>query len=185
MRREGLGSWQREAIAAALIMLTMSLPARAQDTVQGGAGKTIPGPPASRQPKADLPPPLDLGGASNQRSEPKSFESDRKWSDTRRWSGYTLALNKSVIDAVNANGTAKTALNSDYVEYELWIDRTGRVTRVRFIKSLGDKVLDATLRDEVLLKLNLSAPESDLPMPVKGKTGKLNGGFWSGMSLKN
>ncbi|MCC8961032.1 hypothetical protein H8A95_01575 [Bradyrhizobium sp. Pear76] len=168
-----------------LIVLTMGLSARAQDAVPSGAGKAIPGSPASRAPKADLPPPLNLGGAADRRGEPKSSQSDGKWSDRRRWSGYASALNKTVMDAVNANSAVKTALSSDYVEYELWIDRTGRVTRVRPIKSLGDNELDAALRDEVLLKLNLSAPESDMPMPVKGKTGKINGGFWSGISLKD
>ncbi len=74
--------------------------------------------------------------------------------------------------AIAANEQLRTALSTDYVRSELWIDPAGRVARVRLVKAFGKAKLDAALRDDVLPKLTLPAPEKDMPMPVKVTIGK-------------
>lgn len=158
MRKRRL--WLQTAIATGLVLaIATNLPSQAQTPDTDKPFDILPNRPADKN--AEGPPPLILDGARNSPSE-----SDAKSSGTR-WRDYAVAVNKSVETAIAANEEIRSALATDYVRSELWIDPTGRVARVNLVKAFGKAKLDATLRDNIFPKLNLPAPAKDMPMPVK------------------
>ena len=51
-------------------------------------------------------------------------------------------------------------------ELRVWVDSTGRVTRVKVSPPTGDAAIDAALQGEVLPGMQLEPPPSGMPMPV-------------------
>ncbi|QPF91204.1 energy transducer TonB [Bradyrhizobium commune] len=149
----------------ALVLLALGLPALAQDADQSGPGDDLPSIPAIGKPDEpgrrplDEPPPLNLGGPDS-----KSDAATR--SSGGRWGAYAHAVQSALETAMNAN--ARTRDKPFDVQCEMWIDPKGHVSRVQLAKPSGDADLDAALRNEILPKLALPAPASDMPMPVKG-----------------
>lgn len=150
----------------ALALLALREPASlAQDAGQPGTDDDVPGPPAIGKPRSDQParppldepPPLNLGGADSQARSDKTGT---------RWAAYARAVQTALEAAMKAN--ARTRDKPFEVQCELWIDPKGHVTRVQLAKPSGDTDVDAAFRNEILPRLTLPAPASDMPMPVKG-----------------
>ena len=154
--------WRRSALSAVLLVVAMGLPSRAQDADQRAPEEKQPNAPAASPLVPDEPPPLNLGGSD--RSEPGP--PDGKRVPAGHWSGYAHAIQQAVMTALTAN--SKTRIAPFDVEYEMWIDPKGHVTRVQLVKPSGNAGLDAALRNEVLSRLTLPEPGNDMPMPVKG-----------------
>ena len=158
----------RPRTALALVLLVFGLPVRAQDTGQGGAGDDLPEPPAigrphlddPSRPRPEDPPPLNLGGPDS------STGAGAQKPGANRWGAYAHAVQSALETAVRAN--TRTRNKAFDVQCEMWIDPKGHVTRVQLVKPTGDADLDAALRNEILPRLALPEPASDMPMPVKG-----------------
>lgn len=164
MRTRRLLSLQM-AIAAALVQaFAMDLPARAQTPDAGKPSDPPPKKSADDRWSDDKPPPLGLDG------KPR-FEIDSRPTGSP-WRDYAFTFNKSLQAALEANDELRTAIASDYVVYEVWVDPTGHIARANLVKAFGKAKLDGAFRDGVLLKLKLPAPAKDMPMPIKGKIGK-------------
>ena len=160
--------WQ-SALAAGLLALSLpsSLPSWAQDVGKSAPdddppppaiGKSLADQPGHRPP--DEPPPLNLGGSDN------PGQSDAPRSSGNRWGAYANAVQSALEAGMKAN--ARTRGKAFEVRCEIWVDPKGHVTRVQLAKPSGDADIDAALRNEVLPRLTLPAPASDMPMPVKG-----------------
>jgi TonB family protein len=157
--------WQF-ALAAGL--LAFGLPAWAQEAGKAAPDDDLQPPPAIGKPLADEPghrppdepPPLNFGGSDN------PAQSDARKLTGTRWVAYANAVQSAVEAGMRAN--AKTSGKPFEVRCEIWVDAKGHVTRVQLTKPSGDADLDAALRNEVLPRLTLPAPASDMPMPVKG-----------------
>jgi TonB family protein len=53
------------------------------------------------------------------------------------------------------------------VELRVWVDQTGRVTRVKLSGSTGDPAVDTALQNEVLSGMQLQEPPpAGMPMPI-------------------
>jgi len=149
MRRKTRSPSRKAAIAVALLGLVAALPAWAQDAA--------PAVPAPSRPASDEPPPLNLGTPT--KAQPDPLDS--------RWRAYAEATNEALKKALAANRKTRTAALN--VQFELWVDPKGHVTRVQLVQPTGNAELDATLRNEVLSGLTLPAAPEDMPMPVKGR----------------
>ncbi|MBR1087501.1 TonB family protein [Bradyrhizobium manausense] len=154
-------------MAPAVGLLALSLPSWAQDAGKAPPDDDLPPPPAIGKPLAepshrspDQPPPLNLGGSDN------PAQSDAPRSRGNRWGAYASAVQSALEAGMKAN--ARTRGKSFEVRCEIWVDPKGHVTRVELAKPSGDADIDAALRNEVLPRLALPAPASDMPMPVKG-----------------
>jgi len=160
----------RPRTALALVLLVFGLPVRAQDTGQGGAGDDLPEPPAIGRPSLDAPnrprpedpPPLNVGGPDSPTGagaqKPRGV----------RWRGYAQAVQSALQAALTTS--PKTRYKAGDFQFELWVDPKGHVTRVQLVKPSGDGDLDAALRNEILPKLVLPEPSSDMPVPIKGSS---------------
>ena len=82
-----------------------------------------------------------------------------------RWSGYASQAQARIMEELRKNPrTRKSALR---IEFRIWPDSTGRITRASLSSSTGDPALDAAIRDEVLTGLQLSQPPpDDMPTPI-------------------
>lgn len=68
-------------------------------------------------------------------------------------------------DALRANPATREAVFN--IRIRVWLDTTGRVTRVKLADSTGSMAVDAALRNQVLVGLQLQDPPPDgMPMPV-------------------
>jgi periplasmic protein TonB len=82
-----------------------------------------------------------------------------------RWGWYTTIVTDQATAALRAN--PKTRNMATQIQVRLWVDSSGRVTRVTISPSTGDAELDAVIRDEVLGRLTLrEPPPKDMLMPV-------------------
>jgi TonB family protein len=160
--------WQ-SALAIGLLALSQlsCLPSWAQDAGKAAPDDDLP-PPAIGKPLADEPghrrpdgpPALNLGGPDN------PAQSDAPKLHGTRWAAYANAVQSALEAGIRAN--ARTRDKPFEIRCEIWVDAKGHVTRVQLTKPSGDADLDAALRNEILSRLTLPAPASDMPMPVKG-----------------
>ncbi len=91
----------------------------------------------------------------------------QRQSPTAAWSPYARAAASGIAESMRRHGKLKNA--SMDVVVRLWIDATGRVTRV-VADSTGDPVLDTALREDVLKDRQLSGPPPQgMRMPVSLK----------------
>jgi hypothetical protein len=163
----------RPRTALALVVVALGLPAWAQDSDQGGPGDDLPEPPAIGRPRLDEPngprpedpPPLNLGGPDT--------SSTAQRPGANRWGAYAHAVQKALETAVGAN--TRTRNKTFDVQCEMWIDPKGHVTRAQLVKPSGDADLDAALRNEVLPRLTLPEPASDMrPWPPSKRVTRLS-----------
>lgn len=75
-------------------------------------------------------------------------------------------MQEALENSLRAN--SKTRDTPFDVRYEMWIGPKGHVTRVQLVKPSGNAAIDAALLSEILPRLKLPEPASDMPMPVKG-----------------
>lgn len=79
---------------------------------------------------------------------------------------YTGVIQAGVSQALRANRRTQNA-RIEALVVKLWIDRSGRITGARLIKSTGVPELDAVIERNVLVGLLLSAPPpEDMELPV-------------------
>lgn len=78
---------------------------------------------------------------------------------------YAGQVQSRVQDAMQRN--PKTRAADLRVQVRIWPDKSGRVTRAELAGSTGDPAVDAALRNEVLVGLQLSQPPPDgMPLPI-------------------
>jgi len=83
-----------------------------------------------------------------------------------RWDGYARGVQASISEKMRQNTRTRTA-SFKGLQIRIWVDATGRVTRVKLISTTGDAAIDAALQNEVLTGLQLpSAPPAGMPMPI-------------------
>lgn len=82
-----------------------------------------------------------------------------------RWGWYASMVQTQIYDALSTHEKTKHAVMQ--LQFRLWADNTGRVTRVELVNSSGDAAVDAAIRNEVLGRLTLrEPPPNDMPMPM-------------------
>ena len=82
-----------------------------------------------------------------------------------KWSRYATQVQSRMTESLRNN--PKTRKASMRVELRVWVDNTGRVTKVVLNGSTGDAALDGTLKNEVFPGLQISEPPPDgMPMPI-------------------
>jgi protein TonB len=82
-----------------------------------------------------------------------------------RWGWYASEVQNAIQQAFDSN--AKTRISVMQIEVRVWLNPSGRVTRVVLSNSTGDPEVDAALRDSVLPSISLrDPPPSDMPMPI-------------------
>lgn len=78
---------------------------------------------------------------------------------------YASQVQSSIADAVRRND--KTKFASGQRTARIWVDSTGRVTRVTISGGGGEADVNAALNNEVLSGLQLrEAPPANMPMPI-------------------
>ena len=80
--------------------------------------------------------------------------------------GYYAGQVKSrIVDALRTNKKTRSAVMD--VQVRVWVDGTGRITKVSLAKSTGDQVVDEAIRKEALADISLpDAPPQGMPMPI-------------------
>ncbi|MFT6670544.1 MAG: outer membrane biosynthesis protein TonB [Afipia broomeae] len=83
-----------------------------------------------------------------------------------RWGYYAAIVQQQIEAALRTN--PKTRNIGAQIRLSLWVDSTGRITRVQFSPSTGDPEADAVIRSNLLVGLVLrERPAADMPMPVQ------------------
>jgi TonB family protein len=82
-----------------------------------------------------------------------------------KWGWYASQVQASISDALRRHPRTRKA--SMMIEVRIWADATGRITRAKLDRSTGDAALDAVIRDEALVGLQLQQPPPEgMPMPI-------------------
>lgn len=82
-----------------------------------------------------------------------------------RFASYASLVQTQIQSALQAN--EKTRYASLQLIVKLWLDESGRVSRVLLNQSTSDSALDAAIRDQALGQLQLrEPPPKDMPMPI-------------------
>lgn len=82
-----------------------------------------------------------------------------------RWGWYAGIVQQQVENALRANRKTRRAVFD--VEVAVWIDASGRVTRVKVRKSTGSRELDVAIENEIFAGMVVrEAPPPDMPMPM-------------------
>ena len=85
--------------------------------------------------------------------------------DGSRWGWYASDVQSKITDALRRND--KTRIASARVKVRIWVDSTGRVTRVKLHAAGDDPSVDDAIQNQVLSGLTLTdPPPSDMPMPI-------------------
>ena len=86
-----------------------------------------------------------------------------------KYGSYFAKVKSKITEALKTN--SKTRKASGTVEFSIWQDSTGRVTKAAVRKSTGDATLDKIIKDEILTGMQFAEPPpSDLKMPVSLRT---------------
>jgi TonB family protein len=80
-----------------------------------------------------------------------------------RFGWYYSRLASEIEEAFRGNKQLQAS--SARVEVRIWADPTGRISKVRLVRSTGDPRVDEAIQSIVGLKLR-EAPPSDIPMPM-------------------
>ena len=117
-----------------------------------------PGPPG---PKASGPPSDDgIGGAGGGGGDGIGGDGG-----SSKFGWYAAELQERISNALRLNSKTKGASLS--VKVRIWADSSGRITRAILNGSTGDPAIDAALKNEVLIGLQLQdPPPQDMPMPI-------------------
>lgn len=82
-----------------------------------------------------------------------------------RWGWYASIVQTQIEAAIRANEKTKNAVMQ--LQFRIWADNTGRISRVELVNSSGSAEVDAAIRNDVIGRLTLrEAPPSDMPMPI-------------------
>jgi outer membrane biosynthesis protein TonB len=82
-----------------------------------------------------------------------------------RFGWYASIVQSQMEAALQAN--EKTRYASMQAVIRVWLDGTGKVSRVQLSPSTGDGALDATIRDQVIGGMRMrEPPPRDMPMPI-------------------
>jgi outer membrane biosynthesis protein TonB len=82
-----------------------------------------------------------------------------------KYGWYASEVQTRIADALRNNPSTRTA--SMNVVIRIWPDASGRITKARLSGSTGDPTLDATLRNNILIGMQLSdPPPADMPLPI-------------------
>ena len=81
-----------------------------------------------------------------------------------RWAGYSGTVKKRISDALSAD--PRTRFADGRVELGLWFDAGGRITRVALRKSTLEAEVEAAMKADVLVGLQIQPPPSDMPQPI-------------------
>jgi hypothetical protein len=83
-----------------------------------------------------------------------------------RWDAFARGAQSRVADALRNHPKSRVSILRSQ-QFRIWIDATGRITRVELGGSTGNTVLDAALRNEVLNGLQLNEPlPQGMPLPI-------------------
>ncbi|MEI6345568.1 MAG: TonB family protein, partial [Verrucomicrobiota bacterium] len=78
---------------------------------------------------------------------------------------YAGQVKNRILDVLRANKKTRSAVMD--VQVRVWLDDTGRVTKVTLSKSTGNPMLDDALKSEVLSEISMSEPPPQgMPMPI-------------------
>ncbi len=81
-----------------------------------------------------------------------------------RWAGYSTTVTKRLEDTIRSD--ERTRFADGRVELGVWLDTGGRITRVALRKSTLTAEVDAALKGEVLVGLQIQPPPADMPQPI-------------------
>lgn len=82
-----------------------------------------------------------------------------------RWDGYARSVQTTASDAIRKSPKTRSA-SIRSLQVRIWVDATGRVTRVKLSGSTGDPAVDAALENEVLARMQLQPPPPGMPSPI-------------------
>ncbi len=78
---------------------------------------------------------------------------------------YAGQVKGRILDSLRTNKKTRSAVMD--VQVRIWVDNTGRVTKVGLSKSTGDPALDAAIKNEALADISLpEPPPQGMPMPI-------------------
>jgi protein TonB len=82
-----------------------------------------------------------------------------------RWGWYAGEVQARIAEALRKNDKTKDAKLR--LKVRIWSDSSGRVTRAELGGSTGDPSIDSTLKNDILVGLQLQEPPpADMPMPI-------------------
>lgn len=82
-----------------------------------------------------------------------------------RWGWYASIVQTQIEAAIRANEKTKNAVMQ--LQFRIWADNTGRISRVELVNSSGNPEVDAAVRSDVIGRLTLrEPPPTDMPMPI-------------------
>ncbi|WP_398479512.1 TonB C-terminal domain-containing protein [Tardiphaga sp.] len=82
-----------------------------------------------------------------------------------RWGWYASIVQTQIEAAIRANERTKNAVMQ--LQFRIWADNTGRISRVELVNSSGSAEIDAAIRNDVIGRLTLrEPPPNDMPMPI-------------------
>lgn len=82
-----------------------------------------------------------------------------------RWGWYASIVQTQIEAAIRANEKTKNAVMQ--LQFRIWADNTGRISRVELVNSSGSPEVDAAVRSDVIGRLTLrEPPPTDMPMPI-------------------
>ncbi len=118
-------------------------------------------PPGLPGPKASGPPSdLGIGGAGGEGNGLGGGDGGGS-----KYGWYAAEVQTRIADALHRN--SKTQNAKLQLEVRIWADGSGRITRAELAGSSGDPLVDAAIRNEVLIGLQLpEPPPQDMPMPI-------------------
>ncbi len=78
---------------------------------------------------------------------------------------YASIVQTQIEAAIRANERTKNAVMQ--LQFRIWADNTGRISRVELVNSSGSAEVDAAIRNDVIGRLTLrEPPPNDMPMPI-------------------
>jgi len=82
-----------------------------------------------------------------------------------RWGWYAGEVQARIAEALRQNDKTKDAKLR--VKIRIWSDSSGRITRAELSGSSGDTTIDDSIKNDVLVGLQLQEPPpQDMPMPI-------------------
>lgn len=82
-----------------------------------------------------------------------------------RWGWYASIVQTQIEAAIRGNERTKNAVMQ--LQFRIWADNTGRISRVELVNSSGSAEVDAAIRNDVIGRLTLrEPPPNDMPMPI-------------------
>jgi periplasmic protein TonB len=82
-----------------------------------------------------------------------------------KYGWYASIVQTQIEAAIRANEKTKNAVMQ--LQFRIWADNTGRISRVELVNSSGSAEVDAAIRNDVIGRLTLrEPPPNDMPMPI-------------------